>query len=151
MTIHWFFIWTNLNPFIQGCFVPSLVEIGSVVLEKIKMWKVTANNDNHNLDGQRTNLIKKAHLSLRLREAKIYRLKTWIPSTQKTLCVNWLILAGCFRKQIFKTCQGYYKQIKINTPKFSIWTNLIFFVIQAQGFWRKWPFGKGYDPSFVWI
>ena len=29
--IHWFFIWTN---FTQGCFVPSLVEIGLVVLEK---------------------------------------------------------------------------------------------------------------------
>ena len=28
------FIWTNLNPFTQGCIVPSLVEIGSVVLEK---------------------------------------------------------------------------------------------------------------------
>ena len=29
-----FFIWTNLNPFHPRCFVPSLVEIGSVVLEK---------------------------------------------------------------------------------------------------------------------
>ena len=30
------FIWTNLNPlaFTQGCFVPSLVEIGPVVLDK---------------------------------------------------------------------------------------------------------------------
>ena len=28
------FIWTNLNPFTQGWFVPSLVEIGSVVLQK---------------------------------------------------------------------------------------------------------------------
>ena len=26
------FIWTNLNPLTQGCFVPSLVEIGPVVL-----------------------------------------------------------------------------------------------------------------------
>ena len=33
----WSFIWTNLNPwvpFTQGCSVPSLVEIGSVVLDK---------------------------------------------------------------------------------------------------------------------
>ena len=29
------FIWTNLNSLHQGCFVPSLVEIGPVVLEKI--------------------------------------------------------------------------------------------------------------------
>ena len=28
------FIWMNLNPFSQGCFVPSLVEIGPGVLEK---------------------------------------------------------------------------------------------------------------------
>ena len=28
------FIWRNVNPLIQGCFVSSLVEIGSVVLEK---------------------------------------------------------------------------------------------------------------------
>ena len=32
----WAFIWTNLNTLhIQGCFVPSFIEIGSVVLEKI--------------------------------------------------------------------------------------------------------------------
>ena len=34
-------------PFTQGCYVPSLVEIGPVVLEKkTKMWKVYDNNDN---------------------------------------------------------------------------------------------------------
>ena len=32
------FIWTNLNPFTQRCFEPSLVEIGPVVLEK-KIFK----------------------------------------------------------------------------------------------------------------
>ena len=33
-------------PFTQGCFVLSLVEIGSVVLEKkMKMWKVYDNDD----------------------------------------------------------------------------------------------------------
>ena len=31
----WPFIWRNWIPFTQGCFVPSFVEIGSVVLEKI--------------------------------------------------------------------------------------------------------------------
>ena len=36
-------IWEN---FTQGYFVLSLVEIGSVVLEKMKIWKVYDNNDN---------------------------------------------------------------------------------------------------------
>ena len=54
------FIWTNLHS--QGCFVPSLVEIGPVVLEKKKkMWNVCDNNDNEdndsdNDDEQRTNI-----------------------------------------------------------------------------------------------
>ena len=30
----WLFILTNLNPLTQGCFVPSSVEIGSIVLER---------------------------------------------------------------------------------------------------------------------
>ena len=34
MRIHWFFIWTNLNPYHPRMLVPRLVEIGSVVLEK---------------------------------------------------------------------------------------------------------------------
>ena len=45
-------------PFTQECFVPNLVEIGQVVLEKkMKMWKVYDNdniNDDENDDGQRT-------------------------------------------------------------------------------------------------
>ena len=32
--IKWLFISTNLNRLTQGCFVPSLVEIGPVVLKK---------------------------------------------------------------------------------------------------------------------
>ena len=51
------------NPFIQGCFVLCLVEIGPVVQEKIKMWKVN-NNAKHEMtttdNGQI--LIRKAHL-----------------------------------------------------------------------------------------
>ena len=44
-------------PFPQGCFVPSLVEIGPVVLEKkMKMWKVY---DNDNDDGQQTDFDQK--------------------------------------------------------------------------------------------
>ena len=35
-----------LIPFIEGCFVPSILdEIGSVVLEKTKMWKVYRQTD----------------------------------------------------------------------------------------------------------
>ena len=47
-------------PFTLGCFVPSLVEIGPVVLEKkIKMWKVYENNDD---DRQRKNFDQKSSL-----------------------------------------------------------------------------------------
>ena len=44
--------------------VPSLVEIGSVVLEKkMKMWKVYDNEDNNDDDdGQRTNFDQKSSL-----------------------------------------------------------------------------------------
>ena len=61
-------------PFNKGWFVPTLVEIGPVVLEKkMKMWKVYDenydNNENDDDDGQI--LIRKAHISLRLRWATI--------------------------------------------------------------------------------
>ena len=46
-------------PFTQGCLVPSLVEIGSLVLEKkMNMWKFYDNDANED-DGQRTNLDQK--------------------------------------------------------------------------------------------
>ena len=54
----------HLNPFPQGCFVPSLVEIGQVVLKKkMKFFflKVYSQTD----DGQQA--IRKAHLSFQLR------------------------------------------------------------------------------------
>lgn len=42
------FIQTNLNPFTYECFVPMLVEIGRLVLEKkIKLRKVYDDNDNY--------------------------------------------------------------------------------------------------------
>ena len=53
-------------PFTQGCFVPSLVEIGPVVLEKrMKMWKVYRQTYRQ-MDGQ-TTMIRKAHFSYQLR------------------------------------------------------------------------------------
>ena len=64
-------------PFTQGYFVPSLVEIGPVVLEKkMKMWKVYKQTDrrtDRRTDGQRDDgqqVIRKAHLSFQLRWAK---------------------------------------------------------------------------------
>ena len=62
-------------PFTQGFFVPSLFEIGPVVLEKkIKMWKVYDNDDddndnnyndnNDNDDGQRKNFDQKSSKEL---------------------------------------------------------------------------------------
>ena len=53
----WIFI-----PFTQWCFVPSLVEIGPVVLEKkMNMWKVYDNNDNDKYT-QETNFDQKSSL-----------------------------------------------------------------------------------------
>ena len=57
MYFRYFLIIPLIIPFTQEYFVPSLVEIGQVVLEK-KMWKVY-NNDNDN-DGQWTNCDQKS-------------------------------------------------------------------------------------------
>ena len=47
----------------QRCFVLSLVEIGSVFLEKkMNMWKVYDNYNDDNDDGQRTNCDQKSQL-----------------------------------------------------------------------------------------
>ena len=60
-------------PFTAGCFVPSLVEIEQVVLEnRIKMWKVN-DSKNDKTPKKKDNgqiLIRKAHLSRRLKRAK---------------------------------------------------------------------------------
>ena len=42
--------------------VPSLAEIGPVVLEKMKIWKVYANDDNDDNDRQQTNFDQKSSL-----------------------------------------------------------------------------------------
>ena len=48
----WSFIWTNWTPFTQECFVPILVEIGPVVLEKkMEMWNVYRWTDRGTNDG----------------------------------------------------------------------------------------------------
>ena len=57
--------------FTQGCFVPTLVAIVTLVLEKkLKMWKVY-----DNVNGPI--LIRKAHLSLRLRWAKKFKCRAY--------------------------------------------------------------------------
>ena len=56
--------------FTPGCFLPSLVESGPVVLEKkMKMWKFTTTTTTTTTDNGQI-LIRKAHLRLRLRWAK---------------------------------------------------------------------------------
>ena len=52
-------------PFTQEFTVPRLVEIGPVVLEKMKMWKVYANDkdDDNDDDGQWTNFGQKSSLA----------------------------------------------------------------------------------------
>ena len=64
----WSFIWKNLNPLHPRMLCAKFGEIGQVVLEKMKIWKVYDNDDDDNGDGQI--LISKAHLILRLRWAK---------------------------------------------------------------------------------
>ena len=64
-------------PFTQVCYVPSLVEIGLVVLEKMKIWKVYRRTDgwtDRRKDRQTDNgrqVIRKAHWSFQLSWAKI--------------------------------------------------------------------------------
>ena len=57
--------WKGCGPsfeqtFTQGCFVPSLVETDTVVLEKkMIIWKIYDNNDIDD-DGQQTNCVQKS-------------------------------------------------------------------------------------------
>ena len=86
-------LWTPLS---QECFVPSLVEIGPVVLKKkMKMWKVydNANNDNGQI------LIRKAHLSLWFRWANLYPRMFYAK-----FCWNW---PNNLKERIFKYFQYF--------------------------------------------
>ena len=69
-------------PFTQGCFVPSLVDIGPVVLEKkLKIGKVYRQTDGQT-DGQTDDgrqVIRKTHLSFQLRWANKNQ-KPWTQS-----------------------------------------------------------------------
>ena len=52
----WPFIWINFIPFTQGYFVPSLVEIGPVVLEKKMKMKVYRRTDRRTTGDQKSSL-----------------------------------------------------------------------------------------------
>ena len=70
------FLWRNTNPHHPRMFLPSLVEIGPVVLEKkIKMWKIYDKDDNDH--EQETIFTRKAHLSLSLRWSNKYSITGW--------------------------------------------------------------------------
>ena len=57
------FIWTNLNPFHLRMLMPSMVEIGPLVLEKMKMWKVYNNNRQQTNFDQKSSLEPSAQVS----------------------------------------------------------------------------------------
>ena len=77
------FIWTNSNLFIQGCFVPILVENGSVILEKKFFHFVNV----FTLFRNYLPLEKGGALHLNKLES---------PSLRNTLCQVWLKLAQWF-------------------------------------------------------
>ena len=73
----------NWIPYTQGCFVPSLVENGQVVLEKkSKLGKVYWRTDRQTQTDDGWQVIRYAHLSFQVKWAKNYYL----------LFENWMIL-----------------------------------------------------------
>ena len=64
----------NLNPLPQGCFVPNLVEIGPVVLEKkIKMWKVYGQTDTRTTNDRRSEKLTWAFGSGELKRGSVLK------------------------------------------------------------------------------
>lgn len=45
----WPFIEINVKPVTQGCFLPHLVNVGKVILEKVHMWKLQYDSDKDRL------------------------------------------------------------------------------------------------------
>ena len=76
----WPIIWKTLISFTQGCFVPSLVKIGPVVLEKkMKIWKVYSRRMDKWTDSWQA--IRKAHFQLR------WAKYTWIYVNFSLFCI----------------------------------------------------------------
>ena len=100
----------------QRGFFPCLVEIGTVVMEKMKMWKVNDNynddkDDNNNDNGQRTNCDQKRSLK-KLKRNKMKYINTWFKhGTSKPLWNRMAIIA----RPLFLCL--YFLQIKIMTLK----------------------------------
>ena len=125
------FIWTTWIPFTQGCFVPSLVEIGSVVLEK-KIFEFCQ-------------CIFTISLLPPLGEGWGPSFKqTWIPFTQGYFVPS-LVKIGpeILEKKIFKSCQFIF----INSRLSPLWGG------RGPSFEQTWiPFTQGYFvPSLVEI
>ena len=84
MISFWKRLWPSFEQtwihFTKKYFVPSLNEIGPVVLEKMKMWKVYKQTDGQT-DGRtdvRRQVIRKVHLSFQLRWAKKFIVTTQV-------------------------------------------------------------------------
>ena len=99
------FIWKTWIPFTQGCFVPSLVEIGSVVLEK----KIFYNFVNvFSLFRNYLPLEKGGALHLNKLES---------PSPKDALCQVWMKLAQWFWRRRWK-CEKFTTTTTTTTDKF---------------------------------
>ena len=101
-------------PFIQGYFVPSLVEISQVVLEKKMNEKFTDGRTDRQTDDGRQ-VIRKAHLSFQFRWAK--KTLNFCHLLKNALCQVWEKLVQSFWRWI--------KNVKhiIHSHTIGIWTN----------------------------
>ena len=121
------FIWKKLNPFSQGCFLPSLVEIDSVVLEKkiFKFCQCIFSIKNY-LPWEKGGAL---HLN-----------KLESPSPKDALCQVWLKLAQWFWRKRFLNFVNVFSLLRIISP----WKKAGPFI------WI--PFTQGFVvPSFVKI
>ena len=86
-------------PFIQGCFVPSLVEIGPVVLEKIEDFFNFVNVFS----------LFRNYLSLK-KDGTLHLNKLESPSPKDALCQVWLKLAQWFWRRRFFLLSSMYSR-----------------------------------------
>ena len=85
------FIWRKLIPLNQKCFMPSLVEIGPVFLEKkVKMWKVYGQTDRQT-DGRRTDNRRSEMLTIAFSSGELKKKennKNWFISYKQYLMIS---------------------------------------------------------------
>ena len=117
MRIYWFFIWRNLNPLHPRKLVPSLLEIGQVVLEKkMRMWKVYKRTDRQT-DRQTTDdrWSEKLTWAFSLGELK----KQWMPFAQECsmpIKFDWIWPTGTEREDL-KIISKYFQYVYISSKK----------------------------------